>query len=51
MPQYNRRELDAKSREYGFNRDTFEKLTALRFVARRIKSGINGRLFSTGVPL
>lgn len=23
MPQYNRRELDVKAREYGFNRDTF----------------------------
>ena len=22
MPQYNRRELDARAREYGFNRDT-----------------------------
>ena len=30
MPQYNRRELDAKSREYGFNRDTFEKVLRLR---------------------
>ena len=25
MPQYNRRELDVKAHEYGFNRDTFEK--------------------------
>lgn len=27
MPQYNRRELDARAREYGFNRDTFEKVS------------------------
>lgn len=26
MPQYNRRELDVKAHEYGFNRDTFEKV-------------------------
>ena len=32
MPQYNRRELDAKSREYGFNRDTFEKVLRLRTI-------------------
>lgn len=29
MPQYNRRELDVKAREYGFNRDTFEKVLRL----------------------
>ena len=32
MPQYNRRELDVKSREYGFNRDTFEKVLRLRTI-------------------
>jgi len=26
MPQFNRRELDERSRQYGFNRDTFEKV-------------------------
>jgi hypothetical protein len=31
MPQYNRRELDARAREYGFNRDTFEKLSDTLF--------------------
>jgi hypothetical protein len=32
MPQFNRRELDERSRQYGFNRDTFEKAdTADRF--------------------
>ncbi len=30
MPQYNRRELDVKAHEYGFNRDTFEKVLRLR---------------------
>lgn len=30
MPQYNRRELDTRAREYGFNRDTFEKVLRLR---------------------
>lgn len=29
MPQYNRRELDVKARECGFNRDTFEKVIRL----------------------
>ena len=32
MPQYNRRELDARAREYGFNRDTFEKVLRLRTI-------------------
>ena len=32
MPQYNRRELDARAREYGFNRDTFEKGLRLRTI-------------------
>lgn len=32
MPQYNRRELDARAREYGFNRDTFEKVLRLRSI-------------------
>jgi len=30
MPQFNRRELDTRAREYGFNRDTFEKVLRLR---------------------
>ena len=33
MPQYNRRELDARAREFGFNRDTFEN-------ALRLKTGL-----------
>ena len=32
MPQYNRRELDVKAHEYGFNRDTFEKVLRLRTI-------------------
>ncbi len=32
MPQYNRRELGARAREYGFNRDTFEKVLRLRTI-------------------
>ena len=32
MLQYNRRELDARAREYGFNRDTFEKVLRLRTI-------------------
>ena len=32
MPQYNRRELDARAREYGFNRDTFEKVLRLKTI-------------------
>lgn len=30
MPQFNRRELDKRAREYGFNGDTFEKVLRLR---------------------
>lgn len=29
MPQYNRKELDDKARENGYNRDTFEKVLRL----------------------
>ena len=32
MPQFNRRELDVRVREYGFNRDTFEKVLRLRTI-------------------
>ena len=32
MPQFNRRELDARARNYGFNRDTFEKVVRLRMI-------------------
>lgn len=32
MPQYNRRELDARAREFGFNRDTFEKVLRLKTI-------------------
>lgn len=32
MPQFNRRELDARVRKYGFNRDTFEKVVRLRMI-------------------
>ena len=32
MPQYNRRELDARARGYGFNRDTFEKVIRLKTI-------------------
>jgi len=32
MPQYNRRELDVRAREYGFNRDTFEKVIRLKTI-------------------
>ena len=32
MPQYNRRELDTRAREFGFNRDTFEKVLRLRVI-------------------
>ena len=30
MSQFNRRELDTRAREYGFNRDTFEKVLRMR---------------------
>lgn len=32
MPQFNRRELDVRAREYGFNRDIFEKVLRLRTI-------------------
>ena len=32
MPQFNRRELDVRAREYGFNSDTFEKVLRLRTI-------------------
>lgn len=32
MPQYNRRELEVKAREYGFTRDTFEKVFRLKTI-------------------
>ena len=32
MPQFNRRELDVRAREYGFNRDTFEKVLRLKTI-------------------
>jgi len=32
MPKYNRRELDARAREYGFIRDTFEKVLRLKTI-------------------
>ena len=32
MPQFNRRELDERSRQYGFNRDTFEKVLRLKII-------------------
>ena len=32
MPQYNRRELDERAREFGFNRDTFEKVLRLKTI-------------------
>ena len=38
MTQYNRRELDVKAREYGFNRDTFEKVIRLRTILDFINS-------------
>ena len=51
MPQFNRRELDERSRQYGFNRDTFEKVLRLkiileypiRFSDSKAKSVIHGR--------
>jgi hypothetical protein len=30
VPQFNRRELDLKAREYGYNRDMFEKVYRLK---------------------
>ncbi len=32
MPRYNRRELDVRSRKYGFNRDAFEKVLRLKTI-------------------
>ena len=32
MPQFNRRELDVKASENGFNRDTFEKVLRLKMI-------------------
>ena len=32
MPQFNRRELEERSRQYGFNRDTFEKVLRLKII-------------------
>lgn len=32
MPQFNRRELDARAREYGFNRDMFERVLRLKMI-------------------
>ena len=34
MPKYNRRELDTRAREYGFNRDTFEKVLRLTSILK-----------------
>ena len=38
MPQYNRRELDTRAREFGFNRDTFEKVLRLRAILEFLKT-------------
>ena len=32
MPRYSRRDLDVRAREYGFNRDMFEKVLRLRTI-------------------
>ena len=32
MPQFKKAELKSKSKEYGFNRDTFEKVYRLKFI-------------------
>jgi hypothetical protein len=32
MQIFNRRELDDRAREYGFNRDTFEKVCRLKMI-------------------
>ena len=37
MPQFNRRELDERSRQYGFNRDTFEKVLRLKIILEYFK--------------
>ncbi len=41
MPQYNRRELDARAREYGFNRDTFEKVLRLRTILEFLNTQVS----------
>ena len=33
MPQYSRRDLDVRAREYGFNRDIFRKPITVKTVA------------------
>ena len=38
MPQFNRRELDERSRQYGFNRDTFEKVLRLKIILEYFNS-------------
>jgi predicted nucleotidyltransferase component of viral defense system len=38
MPHFNRRELNIRAREYGFNRDTFEKVLRLRLILEYINS-------------
>ena len=38
MPQLNRRELDERSRQYGFNRDTFEKVLRLKIILEYFNS-------------
>ena len=36
MPQYNRRELDDRAHEYGFNRDMFEKVLRLKTILENV---------------
>jgi predicted nucleotidyltransferase component of viral defense system len=38
MPQYNRRELDDRAHEYGFNRDMFEKALRLKTILEFLNS-------------
>jgi hypothetical protein len=38
MPQFNRRELDERSRQYGFNRDTFEIVLRLKIILEYFNS-------------
>jgi len=38
MPQFNRRELDEGSCQYGFNRDTFEKVLRLKIILEYFNS-------------
>ena len=38
MPKYNRRELDDRAHEYGFNRDMFEKVLRLKTILEFINS-------------